>query len=119
MARMDMFLIVALANLYSDVDFRVPGDDRYYTHEPIGETRKLLGVDWLREGYKDNYLPFVKAIVTDHEIRNSRHLMAYNIGNELKAESRGQTNNLASLSYSSRSCTRWPARSESGMAATT
>lgn len=94
MERMDMYLIVALANLYSDVDFRVPGDDKYYTHKPHGETRNLLNVEWFREGYKENYLPFVRTIVSDDFIRRSPHLMAYNIGNELKAESKGETHNI-------------------------
>jgi len=90
----DMFLIVALANLYSDVEFRIPGDDRFYTHTPIGESRKLLSVDWFREGFTANYLPFVETIVKDDFIRNSSRLMAYNIGNELKAEVRGDNNNF-------------------------
>lgn len=95
----DMYLIVALANLYDDVDFRVPGDKRdpdggYYTHQPIGEGRHLLGIDWFREGYKVNYRPFVQAILQDEIIRNSPRIMAYNIGNELKAESRGETVNI-------------------------
>lgn len=96
----DMYLIVALANLYDDVDFRVPGDKRdpdggFYTHQPIGESRKkLLGVDWFREGYKVNYLPFVRTILQDEVIRNSPRILAYNIGNELKAESRGETVNI-------------------------
>lgn len=91
--RMDMYLIVALANLYSDVEFRVPGDDAYYTHEPIGESRKLLSIDWFREGYKNAYWNFVKTIVSDPGVRNNPRIMAYNIGNELKAESRGEKNN--------------------------
>ena len=92
--RMDMYLIVALANLYGDVEFRVPGDDAYYTHEPIGESRKLLSIDWFREGYKNAYWNFVKTIVSDQEVRTNPRIMAYNIGNELKAESRGEKYNL-------------------------
>lgn len=95
----DMYLIVALANLYDDVDFRVPGDKRdpdggFYTHQPIGEGRKLLSIDWFREGYKVNYRPFVQTILQDPTIRNSPRILAYNIGNELKAESRGDGYNI-------------------------
>lgn len=95
----DMYLIVALANLYDDVGFRVPGDKRdpdggYYSHQPIGEDRRLLSMDWFREGYKVNYRPFVQAVLQDEVIRNSPRILAYNIGNELKAESRGETVNI-------------------------
>lgn len=95
----DMYLIVALANLYGDVEFRIPGDKQdngggFYTHRPIGDNKDLLSVDWFREGYKVNYLPFVRTIVQDEFIRNSPRIMAYNIGNELKAESRGEAFNI-------------------------
>lgn len=90
----DMYLIVALANLYSDVDFRVPGDDHYYTHRPVGEGRDLLNVDWFRGGYRDSYLPLVQKIVQDEFIRNSPRILAYNIGNELKAEARAGDHNV-------------------------
>ena len=90
----DMYLIVALANLYSDVEFRVPGDDPFYTYEPAGGGRKLLNIDWFREGYKANYLPFVRTILQDELIRNSPRILAYNIGNELKAEARDGDHNV-------------------------
>ena len=95
----DMYLIVALANLYGDVDFRIPGDKQdngggFYTHRPIGDNKDLLSVDWFRQGFKVNYLPFVRTIVQDEFIRNSPRIMAYNIGNELKAESRGEAFNI-------------------------
>ena len=41
----EMYLIVALSNLYSDVDFRVPGDDPFYNFCPPGESRQLLNHD--------------------------------------------------------------------------
>ncbi len=90
----DMYLIIALANLYSDVEFRVPGDDPFYTHEPAGGGRKLLNIDWFREGYRANYLPFVQTILQDEIIRNSPRILAYNIGNELKAEARDGDRNI-------------------------
>lgn len=95
----DMYLIVALCNLYGNVDFRIPGDKRddgggFYTHKPIGDNKELLDINWFREGFRINYLPFVRTIVQDEFIRNSPRIMAYNIGNELKAESRGETFNI-------------------------
>ncbi len=95
----DMYLIIALANLYGNVDFRIPGDKQdngggFYTHRPIGDDKELLSVDWFRDGFKVNYLPFVRTIVQDDFIRNSPRIMAYNVGNELKAESRGEAFNI-------------------------
>lgn len=83
----DMYLIVCLANLYSDVDFRVPGDNEdVYDLQPGGQGAHILGHNWFQGGYKNAYLPFVKTVVS--AFRDAPRIMAYNIGNELKAEER-------------------------------
>lgn len=78
----DMYLIVALCNLYSDVDFRVPGDDAAYNLDPGGP--KILGLDWFRQGYKGPYTTFARTLVS--AFRDEPRIMAYNVGNELKAQ---------------------------------
>lgn len=85
----EMVLIVALTNLYGDVGFNVPGDSGFgpenkgfYTMRAGGHD--LLDLDWFREGYKKNYQPFVQDILTT--FKNEPTIMAWNIGNELKAE---------------------------------
>jgi hypothetical protein len=83
----EMYLIVSLCNLYNDVPFRVPGDDAAYTLRPEGSGRHILGLDWFRGGYKGPYFSFARAIVT--AFRDNPRIMAYNVGNELKAEQDG------------------------------
>jgi hypothetical protein len=78
----DMYLIVSLCNLYSDVDFRVPGDDASYNLDPGGP--KILGLDWFREGYKGPYTTFARTLVS--AFQDNPRIMAYNVGNELKAQ---------------------------------
>ena len=80
----EMYLIVALANLYSDVDFRVPGDDHFYDLRPSGESRQLLNLAWFQDGYRQNYLPFAESIL--RTFSHEPTIMAYDIGNELKAQ---------------------------------
>jgi hypothetical protein len=79
-----MYLIVALGNLYGDVDFRAPGDDGFYTLQPGGQGPHILNQDWFRGGYKQNYLPLVEMIVS--AFKDEPTIMAYNVGNELKAQ---------------------------------
>jgi hypothetical protein len=85
----EMYLIVALTNLYGDVDFKVPGDSGF---GPEGKgfytlragDHDLLGLEWFRTGYTKNYLPFVRSVV--ETFKNEPTIMAWNVGNELKAE---------------------------------
>ena len=85
----EMYLIVALTNLYGDVGFDVPGDagfgpegKGYYTLRRDGHD--LLDLEWFRSGYTVNYLPFVRSVV--ESFKKEPRIMAWNIGNELKAE---------------------------------
>lgn len=73
----DMYLIVALTNLYGDVPFHVPGDQGFYQNG-------ILAPDWFRQGGSENYRRFVDRVIP--EFVNVPRIMAYNIGNELKAE---------------------------------
>ena len=84
-----MYLIVALSNLYSDVAFRVPGDANWgpgnvYTLQPGGSGAHILGLEWFAGGYKTAYLPFAQKLVT--AFRDNPRILAYNVGNELKAD---------------------------------
>ncbi len=74
----DMYLILALCNLYGDVDFRVPGDDGAYANSPI------LPPEWFRTGYKGPYTSFARTLV--QAFRDEPQILGYNVGNELKAE---------------------------------
>ena len=85
----EMYLIVALTNLYGDVGFEVPGDHGFgpegkgfYTLR--GENHDLLDPEWFKTGYTVNYLPFVRSVV--ETFKNEPTIMAWNVGNELKAE---------------------------------
>jgi hypothetical protein len=73
----DMYLIVALTNLYHDVPFHVPGDDGFYDGN-------ILQPDWFQNGGSQNYRDFVEKVVT--EFKHEPRIMAYNTGNELKAQ---------------------------------
>ncbi len=84
----DMYLIVALTNLYGDVPFHVPGDDdkTAYTFRQAdwpSQWPHILNVEWFRETYKLRYQPFAEMIADF--FRNEPTIMAYDIGNELKA----------------------------------
>lgn len=79
----DVYLIVVLGNAYSDTSFRVPGDDRYYNLQPGGQGFRMLGLDWFRQGYRDNYLPFVEQVV--RAFRDEPQILAWELGYELKA----------------------------------
>ena len=81
----EMYLVVSLCNLYGDVDFRVPGDsDSVFSLQPGGQGAHILGPDWFREGYKHGFTTFARTIVT--AFQNNARIMAYNVGNELKAQ---------------------------------
>lgn len=79
----DMYLIVALTNLYKDVRFHVPGDDDSYDSQ-VGDR---LGPAWFAKKGSDRYREFVQKVVT--EFKKEPRIMAYDIGNELKTEFRG------------------------------
>lgn len=77
-----VYLLPVLTNLYSDVPFYVRGDEAFY-NLPGGQ-HTILSPAFFSDGYRQNYLPFVKQIVT--AFRNEPHIFAWEIGNELKAE---------------------------------
>lgn len=76
----DIYLIVALTDLYINSNHFPQGDERFYVKYPDNWT--LLGRQWFEGGYKQNYLPFVEAIVS--AFRKEPHILAWDIGNELK-----------------------------------
>lgn len=78
----DMYLIVALTNLYKDVRFHIPGDDDAYD----GQLGDRLGLNWFQKKGSDRYREFIRKVVT--AFKYEPRIMAYDIGNELKAESR-------------------------------
>jgi len=87
----EMYLIVALTNLYGDVGFNVPGDSGFgpenkgaYTFRQ--DDHDLLAPDWFQDGYKRSYVHFVEGILKT--FRGEPTIMAWNIGNELKAQER-------------------------------
>ncbi|MBX3011631.1 MAG: peptidoglycan DD-metalloendopeptidase family protein [Caldilineaceae bacterium] len=88
----EIYLLPALSNLYADVNLRVPGDDRFYQNN-------LLNKAFFTGGYQDNYLPFVREVVT--AFRDEPQIMAWEIGNELKLDrgNQGDENDPNPLLY--------------------
>ncbi|MCB0163834.1 MAG: peptidoglycan DD-metalloendopeptidase family protein [Anaerolineae bacterium] len=79
----DMYLLPALTNLYKDVPFYVQGDEKFYESQSPGG-KEILNHTFYRSGYEENYLPFVRHIVT--AFKDEPQIFAWEIGNELKAE---------------------------------
>ena len=87
----EMYLVVALTNLYGDVGYNVPGDSGFgpenkgsYTLRQDGHD--ILAPEWFSDGYRTSYAAFVEDILKN--FRNEPTIMAWNIGNELKAQER-------------------------------
>jgi len=76
----EIYLIVALTDLYVNSQHFPMGDDNFYTTRPDGWT--LLSPEWFGGGYKKNYLPFVETIVA--AFKGRPRILAWDIGNELK-----------------------------------
>ncbi len=77
----DLYLLPVFTNLYNDVPFYVAGDQNFYQN--MGG-RDLLNREFFQGGYRNHYLPFVQAIVT--EFAHEPNILAWGIGNELKLE---------------------------------
>lgn len=78
----DVYLLPALCNLYHDVEFRIPGDDRFYERVDPNFPGDLLNAAFFQGGYRLNYLPFVQQVV--QSMRDEPAILAWEIGNELK-----------------------------------
>jgi len=78
----NMRLIVSLTDLFCNYH-QAPGDGAFCTTSPSGMT--ILSHDWFAGGYRQNYLPWVRALVT--RLRNHAGILAWELGNELKDES--------------------------------
>lgn len=77
-----LYLLPALANLYADVPFRVPGDEGFYAKIDPNFPADLLTADFFTGGYRQHYLPFVQQVVA--HFNNEPRILAWEIGNELK-----------------------------------
>jgi len=77
----NVYLIVAFTDFYGDTGFNPRGDERFYVQDPFG--RGTLSKGFFAGGYRENYLPFVEAIV--ERFREHRRIFAWELGNELKA----------------------------------
>ena len=78
-----MRLLVSLTDAYCS-DRQPQGDEAYCSPTPSGYS--LLNDDWYAGGYESNYLPWVRAVVG--LLANHPGIFAWEIGNELKNESR-------------------------------
>ncbi len=78
----DLYLLPALSNLYSDVPFRVQGDDGFYARVDPNFNKDLLNSAFFTGGYRVNYLNLVRRVV--QEFRDEPRIFAWEIGNELK-----------------------------------
>ncbi len=79
----EIYLMPALTNLYKDVPFYVQGDEAFYEVQTPGG-KEILNHTFYGGRYQDNYLPFVEHIVT--QFKNEPQILAWEIGNELKAD---------------------------------
>ncbi|MFN2202508.1 MAG: peptidoglycan DD-metalloendopeptidase family protein [Caldilineaceae bacterium] len=77
-----VYLLPSLSNLYSDVPFRVPGDDGFYARVDPNFPIDLLNADFFEGGYQSHYLPFLQQIV--QAFRDEPVIFAWEVGNELK-----------------------------------
>lgn len=79
-----MYLIPAFVDFYKSTDFRIPGDDHFYEQLDPNFHHELLKGSFYRGGYRERYLPFVKAIV--NAFKEDDRIFAWEVGNELKYE---------------------------------
>lgn len=79
-ANYNISTIVSLINLYGDNGFHPKGTDQYYT-DSWGNI-SLLGDIFFESGYKNEYLNFVKTVVSYN--RNHNNIYAWEPGNELR-----------------------------------
>ncbi len=79
-----IYVIPALHNLYGDNPFRVAGDEGFYEKLDPAFDIHLLNSDFFGGGYQQNYLPFVRQVVT--ALRDDPLIFAWEIGNELKLD---------------------------------
>jgi len=79
-----LYILPAFVDFYSTTDFRIPGDDHFYEKLDPNFPNHLLNGAFYRGGYRQRYLPFVRAVVA--AFQNDPRLFAWEIGNELKYE---------------------------------
>ncbi|HHW87999.1 MAG TPA: hypothetical protein GX400_17560 [Chloroflexi bacterium] len=80
----NLYILPAFVDFYSTTDFRIPGDDHFYAKLDPNFPIHLLNGAFYRGGYRERYLPFVRAVVA--AFQNDPRLFAWEIGNELKYE---------------------------------
>ena len=86
-----LYFLPAFTNLYNDVPFYPPGDERFFASHG---GRDLLTKEFFAGGYQENYLPLVKRVVT--RFRDAPQILAWEIGNELKLD-RADPNDAADI----------------------
>ncbi len=79
-----LYILPAFVDFYSTTDFRIPGDDHFYEKLDPNFAINLLNAAFYRGGYRERYLPFVRAVVD--ACKDDPRVFAWEIGNELKYE---------------------------------
>jgi hypothetical protein len=79
-----LYILPAFVDFYSTTDFRIPGDDHFYEKLDPKFSSNLLNAAFYRGGYRERYLPFVRAVVA--AFKHDPRVFAWEIGNELKYE---------------------------------
>ncbi|MBI2462943.1 MAG: hypothetical protein HYV65_01760 [Candidatus Spechtbacteria bacterium] len=79
----DMRVIVALTDWFQ-TGFSPPGDDAYYQSDGSPNIPAVLNPQWFKQGFRQNYLPWVRLIT--EQIGGGRHpgIFAWQVGNELR-----------------------------------
>lgn len=76
----DLYVIVALTDYYNSTAYHPRGDDSFYS--PAGGGWILLNESFFAGGFRTNYLPFVREVVTRY--KDHPAVFAWELGNEIK-----------------------------------
>lgn len=79
-ATYNISVIVAFINFYDSGEFNPQGTQKYYTD--IWNGIPLLGSEFFLGGYKNEYMDFVRTVVSEN--KNRTNIYAWQVGNELK-----------------------------------
>jgi len=78
-----IYVIAALTDFYATTPYHPQGDRAYYARDPRFPL-DLLSPDFFRSGYRTNYLPWVRAVVSRYAAHPA--VFAWELGNEIKCD---------------------------------
>lgn len=78
-----IYVIAALTDFYATTPYHPRGDRAYYARDPRFPL-DLLSPDFFRSGYRNNYLPWVRAVVARYAAHPA--VFAWELSNEIKCD---------------------------------